>query len=211
MKVTIDIPLRTLASLVGVNKDTISKRIKKGEIRQVVDACQTNSRHLTFEEFWKSITYVDENRQGVDTTQTENRQAKKGDKEKEVLSSDSNLKKKEINKEKELNLFPSSKDSSAGKPADTVAGFNVDAFIESWNKYFKGTGVSQIVRLTDKRRAMLLARVREYGVDRFKEAVTKYYNAKFLHENPNCSNLGWFIRPENFLKVIEGNYEKRKQ
>lgn len=208
MKVTIDIPLRTLASLVGVNKDTISKRIKKGEIRQVVDACQTNSRHLTFEEFWKSITYVDENRQGVDTTQTENRQTKKGDKEKEILSPDPNQKKKEINKEKEINLFPSSKDSSVEKPTDTTEEFDTDAFVVAWNTFFKNTHVSLIRALDSERKAMLKVRVKEYGKEDLKKAMQNYKTSRFFQENPQYANFGWFIRPRNFLKILEGNYNK---
>ena len=59
---------------------------------------------------------------------------------------------------------------------------------------------------------MLNARAKEYGIDGIFAAIEKIKNSSFLHgENERgwAITLDWFILPNNFPKVLEGNYDDR--
>ena len=94
-------------------------------------------------------------------------------------------------------------------PGGTVCRAN-DArrVLEAWNSL----GLQQISRLTagSKRSTMLHARIREYGTDAVLKAIEKIRNSDFL-KGQNAKGwvitFEWFVKPNNFPKVLEGNYD----
>lgn len=65
-----------------------------------------------------------------------------------------------------------------------------------------------------KRGGMLRARVNEYGVDKVLEAIEKVRNSDFLkgqNKSGFIITFEWFVRPNNFPKVLEGNYDNRAE
>ena len=59
---------------------------------------------------------------------------------------------------------------------------------------------------------MLRARVNEYGVDKVLEAIEKVRNSDFLRGQNSPGwviTFEWFVRPNNFVKILEGNYDNR--
>ena len=57
---------------------------------------------------------------------------------------------------------------------------------------------------------MLHARIAEYGVEEVLKAIEKIRNSAFLKgQNPKgwVITFEWFVRPNNFPKVLEGNYD----
>ena len=57
---------------------------------------------------------------------------------------------------------------------------------------------------------MLHARIAEYGVEEVLTAIEKIRNSAFLKgQNPKgwVITFEWFVRPNNFPKVLEGNYD----
>ena len=83
---------------------------------------------------------------------------------------------------------------------------------KAWNEL----GLKQLVRIpSDSKRGVLLrARVREYGVDAVLEAIAKVRDSPFL-KGQNSRNwvitFDWLIKPNNFIKVLEGNYDKEEK
>ena len=79
---------------------------------------------------------------------------------------------------------------------------------DAWNSL----RLNQLVRITsDSRRGVMLkARIREYGADAVAEAIEKVRGSSFLR-GQNAKNwvitFDWLIRPNNFIKVLEGNYD----
>ena len=62
------------------------------------------------------------------------------------------------------------------------------------------------------RRKMLMARVKQYGVEAVKEAFVKATTSSFLNGQNGrgfTASFDWIIRPNNFLKVLEGNYDNK--
>ena len=88
---------------------------------------------------------------------------------------------------------------------------DVRRVIEAWNE----TGLTQVAKITadTNRGKMLKARIREYGVDGVLKAVENVKNSTFLKgQNSRCfeATFDWFVKPNNFLKVYEGNYTDKK-
>lgn len=85
---------------------------------------------------------------------------------------------------------------------------DVRRITEAWNSL----GLQQLTRVTgeSKRGGMLRARVNEYGADAVLAAVEKVRKSSFLRgQNRNgwVITFEWFVRPNNFVKVLEGNYD----
>ena len=85
---------------------------------------------------------------------------------------------------------------------------DVRRIVEAWNTL----GMQQISRITaeSRRGRMLHARIAEYGVEEVLTAIEKIRNSAFLKgQNPKgwVITFEWFVRPNNFPKVLEGNYD----
>lgn len=75
----------------------------------------------------------------------------------------------------------------------------------------KTNGVFGNVRypISEKRRGMIRARIREYGKEAFAEMINLAVNSNFLKGDNKSgfrASLDWMIKPNNFQKIIEGNY-----
>lgn len=63
-----------------------------------------------------------------------------------------------------------------------------------------------------KRREFVRARIREHGMDKVYEMITKASESDFLNgKNARgwIADFTWLFRPSNFQKVLEGNYDNR--
>ena len=79
---------------------------------------------------------------------------------------------------------------------------------EAWNSL----GLSQISSLTSdsKRGQMLKARIVQNGVDKVLEAVERVRKSSFLQGQNRRGwivTFDWFVKPNNFPKVLEGQYD----
>lgn len=201
MILNIELTERALAQMMGVTPAYAHRLISKQDGKQIGKQLGKQFKGI------KDVSFSE-----LDTTTVSNQvskvvsnQVSNQRNEKEKVSPDPIKKKKE--KKEEPNLFPSVKDSSA-QSADKKEEFDTDAFVVAWNTFFKGTHVSLIRALDAQRKAMLKARVEDYGKEDLRKAMVNYKNSKFFRENPQYANFGWFIRPTNFLKILEGNYNK---
>ena len=86
-----------------------------------------------------------------------------------------------------------------------------DEIITAWN----GLGLSQVTRImpNSQRYTMLNARIREYGKDEILKAIENIKGSSFLR-GQNQRNwvitFDWFLKPNNFVKVRDGNYTDAK-
>ena len=84
-----------------------------------------------------------------------------------------------------------------------------DEIISAWNSL----NLSQIIVIQGKRRESLNARIKEYGIDKIYQAIENVKKSAFLRgQNKNnwTITIDWFIKPNNFPKVLEGNYADDK-
>ena len=117
----------------------------------------------------------------------------------------------EIEKEIELEIDPEIEYLTVSE--DTVCRMeDIRRVMNCWNTL----GLQQLVRLdgTSRRGRMLRARIREYGVGTVLEAIEKVRQSPFLR-GQNGKNwvitFEWLVRPNNFSKVLEGNFDDRSR
>ena len=102
------------------------------------------------------------------------------------------------------------KDNNLIVSKDTIHQTDVRRVIEEWNK-LQDVGIAPIrdIKPASKRCQMLKGRIREYGMDDLLKAMDNIRHSDFLRgENKNgwMITFDWFVKPNNFLKVLEGNY-----
>lgn len=115
-------------------------------------------------------------------------------------------KKEDIDKEKDNKLIVSK---------DTICQTDVRRVIEEWNK-LQEVGINPIrdIKPSSKRYQLLKGRIREYGIDEVLNAINNVRNSDFLRGENNRGwmiTFDWFVKPNNFIKTLEGNYNKEGQ
>lgn len=94
---------------------------------------------------------------------------------------------------------------------ETVCQTDVRLIVETWNK-LQEYGVKPILKLSSssKRYQMLAARIRQYSTTDILSAIDKVKASDFLQGKNNKDwmiTFDWFVRPNNFPKVLEGHYD----
>lgn len=85
--------------------------------------------------------------------------------------------------------------------------------ISTWNSLDKNIPKIQTLNTNTQRYQMLKARINEHGIDTVIKAIKSIDNSKFLkgYVSDFRITIDWFIKPNNFIKVLEGNYNDKKQ
>lgn len=167
---------------------------------------------------WKKY----QNIEGMDKIREQNRIRKQNQRERQKIMIEQDMsrdmsrdvtqqnkiknKKEDIDKEKDNKLIVSK---------DTICQTDVRRVIEEWNK-LQEVGINPIrdIKPSSKRYQLLKGRIREYGIDEVLNAINNVRNSDFLRGENNRGwmiTFDWFVKPNNFLKTLEGNYNKEGQ
>ena len=93
--------------------------------------------------------------------------------------------------------------------SDDIDFAQILAFI---NQCYQGKAIHQVRSLSDERKKMIRARVKKHGMETFYEVIEKSANSDFLNgENGKgwIATIDWVIKPTNFAKILDGNYDNR--
>lgn len=85
--------------------------------------------------------------------------------------------------------------------------------IEKWNELPDSISKISTLKKDTQRYKMLSQRINEYGSDKILEAIEQIKQSSFLLGKNNSGwtiTFEWFVRPNNFIKVLEGNYIDKK-
>ncbi len=88
----------------------------------------------------------------------------------------------------------------------------LDNIVSLYNAVMSNKAIKPISRLTDKRKQSMRARLREYGYQSVEEVIRKAAASDFLNGKNNrgwTADFDWLFKPNNFPKVLEGNYDNR--
>lgn len=109
-------------------------------------------------------------------------------------------------------LGKDNKESSLHSDSSSVRKTDYDIIIALWNE-LDGLGNIKGIRSIgegSKRRENVRARLKQYGIDGFRDAINNIKNSDFLqgkhYGKPWSITFDWFVLPTNFPKVLEGNY-----
>ena len=110
-------------------------------------------------------------------------------------------------KEKEMreNKYVTDSEESVRRTED------VRRVMEAWN----GLGIGQITTVSagTVRGKTLMARIRQNGVEKVIEAIQQIKKSSFLQGQNKTGwtiTFDWFVKPNNFLKVLEGQYNDKE-
>lgn len=115
------------------------------------------------------------------------------------------------NKNNKNNNIKDTKVSTSNEQAHSTQNDGIDYknLIDYFNQKTNGVFRKARYPISEKRKAMIRARIREHGKEAFAEMIHKAVNSNFLkgdNKSGFVANFDWMIRPNNFQKIIEGNY-----
>lgn len=209
---------QVLTSLATINRDikmsertirTCIKRLKKTNEVSI----ETTNRYTiiticNYDNYQENTTQSDgQNDKQNDTQATSRRQA--ADEQATTTKECKNIRKKE-NKTTTITAI-----ASASPDAQVAAGkgeVNFEALKKFVNETLDEAGatIPRIKDMSDQRRAMVLARIKQHGKEAFATVIEKAARSSFLNGGGNKgfrADFSWIIRPNNFLKILEGNYD----
>ena len=90
--------------------------------------------------------------------------------------------------------------------------FDATRFVEFFNAEMERAKalIPRIQSVSEKRKTMVLARIREYGKESLVTVVQKAAASNFLNgrnQRAFIASFDWLIKPTNYPKVLEGNYD----
>ena len=94
---------------------------------------------------------------------------------------------------------------------NSISSTEVQQIINIWNSL--GLQNIKFIKNNTNRYKMLNARIKEYGIDTFLQAINNIRNSSFLKGQNNRNwtiTFDWLIKPNNFIKVLEGNYDDKE-
>lgn len=97
---------------------------------------------------------------------------------------------------------------------DTVCQTDIRQILEKWNE-LQSFGIKPVIKLNrnSKRGENLIARIKQYGKDNVLAAIEKIKTSDYCQGKNKYGwsiKFDWFVLPNNFPKVLEGNYDNRK-
>ena len=97
--------------------------------------------------------------------------------------------------------------------SDSTESTNYKKFVEWFNSETQGVFGTIRCPLSNSRKKMLSARIKEHGKDAVGEVVKKSIESDFMKGQNNrgwTATFDWIIRPTNFEKILTGNYDNKK-
>ena len=85
--------------------------------------------------------------------------------------------------------------------------------IDEWNTLVK-YGIKPVRQISGNREVLLNARLRQYGKSSFHEVVENIKQSDFLQGHSKRGwmiTFDWLVKPNNYPKVLEGNFADKKQ
>lgn len=128
-----------------------------------------------------------------------------------LLTNDSKCQQKILNDDSCICNEFSSETETITVSKDTNCRSDIQRAVEAWNE-LEAFGIKKISRLTNgtKRYDLLKARIKEYGMDEVLFAINRIKSSDYLRgrsKNGWTITFDWFVLPNNFIKVHDGNYD----
>lgn len=82
------------------------------------------------------------------------------------------------------------------------------SIMDYWNDKTNGV-MGKVKSIDGTRRIMVRARIKQYGMEEFLRMIDMAAASDYLHDK-QWANFGWCIKPNNFIKVLEGAYITRQ-
>lgn len=122
---------------------------------------------------------------------------------KETKVNKSKVNKTKVNKTIDTNVSMSVETDSSIIKSPII---DYSKILNYWNENSK---LKEITAITERRKGHINARIKEHGIDAIYKAIDNVANSSFLRGGNHrgwMANFDWVFKPDNFVKVLEGNY-----
>lgn len=118
-----------------------------------------------------------------------------------------------VNSKPNVNSLEEEGDKNKNREDKDIRSTKFDTIIDSWNSLDKNISEIQTINSGTTRHKLLQARINEYGEDKVLLAIRNIDKSNFLkgYQKDWKITFDWFIKPNNFIKVLEGNYNDNTQ
>lgn len=104
--------------------------------------------------------------------------------------------------------------SCADKSAQNFAVIDFEKFVEFFNEEIDANNstIPHIKAITERRKKMIQARIREHGKNSLAEVVRLMTSSDYLNGKNDrgwVADIDWMLKPNNYIKIIEGNYQDK--
>lgn len=187
--------LQYLADFTGTTKQTIIKVLKSLVEKEYIEKSESYQNNVKF------CTYK------INTTVVNNLTGS----QKSLIGS-----KESLTGGGKKSLIEGSKESlpnneySDNKPFDNKDIFNIQEVVDLYNSIC--VSYPKVQKISERRKATIKARLKDYTVGEFKKAFTNAENSDFLKGKNNRgwrANFDWFMNDNNLAKVLDGNYDNK--
>lgn len=89
-----------------------------------------------------------------------------------------------------------------------------DELKKLWNNNAEGKEISKVIKISDTRQRNVNAILKEHGQDSITKVLDIVFNSDFLTGNNDRkwkATFDWVFKKENFLKILEGQYNNYKK
>lgn len=122
---------------------------------------------------------------------------------------------KEREEYKEAKASTSAFADAQAQPREGDDEIDFNSFSEFFNRTMDEAGaqISRLRTISPKRKAALRARCREHGKQALAEVIRKAARSDFLNgggDRAFVADFDWLMRPNNFPKVLDGNYDNKQ-
>lgn len=185
---------KSISKQFNISESKVQRVLKTFEIEQQIEQQTSNRSRLISILNWNEYQCSEQqNEQQVNNKRT---------------TSEHKQEHKNIRSNKDTNVSMSNEQANS-----TQDGIDYKGLINFFNQ--KTNGVFGNVRypISDKRRSSVRARIREHGKEAFAEMIEMAINSNFLKGDNKTgfrATFDWMIKPTNFQKIIEGNYNNAK-
>lgn len=85
--------------------------------------------------------------------------------------------------------------------------------IDEWNRLDDNIPKLQALNPSTNRYNLMQARINQYGIEKVVQSIRSINQSAFLkgYKNDFRITFDWFVKPNNFIKVLEGNYLDKKK
>lgn len=192
---------KAISKKLNISESKVQRILKRFEIEQQIEQQTSNTSRLV------SICNWGEYQEGEQQTEQQ-------------LNNNRTTTEQQLNTLQECKnerMKEGTKEASASTPGKSPAHHdNIDyqELINYFNTETKGVFGKVKYPINEQRRSSIRARIREHGNEAFRDMIARAAKSDFLKgENGRSwkAYFDWMIRPANYQKIIEGNYDNRTQ
>ncbi len=201
---------KMIATITGHNVDVVEKALRIFKEMGIIEILDNGAIYmLDIQNFiGKSSTEADRIRSYREKIKTENVQMLQGNVTNVQQTNNKSTPEIELEIELEKDIEIELEHSTSTK-ADVSKSVDLHKIMEVWNNL----GLSKVKSINNNRLKLLKARIKEYSIDEVIQAIESINNSSFLKGQNNRGwiiTFDWFIKPNNFVKVLEGNYLEKE-